>query len=73
MGILYSYVLGYGRTDDPNPITGLTSRDIYLIRSTWKIARSDPIKLGVDLLVEYNMHNIENKAYCKVLFFFTDF
>lgn len=52
MGLIYSYLLGYGRTDDPDPTTGLTSRDKYLLRNTWKEAKVDPVKLGVGLLVE---------------------
>lgn len=52
MGIIYSYLFGHGRTDDPDATTGLTSREKYLVRTTWKEAVSDPIKLGVGLLAE---------------------
>ncbi|KAJ8963171.1 hypothetical protein NQ318_018636 [Aromia moschata] len=55
MGILqslYSY-FGYGtpgRTDDPDPVTGLTSRDKYLIANSWAKVRKTPTESGVALL-----------------------
>lgn len=52
MGLIFSYILGHGRADDPDEVTGLTSRDKYLLRTTWNEARSDPVQLGVGLLVE---------------------
>ncbi|CAG9858122.1 unnamed protein product [Phyllotreta striolata] len=42
-----------GRTDDPDPTTGLTSRDRYLIKSTWANIMESPTDNGVALLVLY--------------------
>lgn len=37
MGLITSYYWeNTGRTDDPDPATGLTSRQKYIIRTTWK-------------------------------------
>lgn len=49
MGLIYSW-LGYGKTDDPDPTTGLTSRDKYLIKSTWSLVMKDAKRHGVELL-----------------------
>lgn len=73
MGIIYSYFFGYGRTDDPDATTGLTSRDKYLIRTTWKEARTDPIQLGVDLLVEYVIPSTSHNFAIFCIIFFAGF
>ncbi|KAJ8936923.1 hypothetical protein NQ314_012128 [Rhamnusium bicolor] len=52
MGMIYS-LLGYatqGRTDDPDPVTGLTSRDKYLIANSYLKVRKNPTESGVALL-----------------------
>lgn len=51
MGMLYS-LLGYnGRTDDPDPVTGLTSRDKHLLKSTWELVKKDLKGNGVKVLM----------------------
>lgn len=67
MGIIYSYLMGNGRTDDPDKTTGLTSRDRYLVRITWKEARSNPVQLGVDLLVEL-VYSYLIYFFCEILY-----
>lgn len=52
MGSLWS-LLGFenkGRTDDPDPVTGLTSRDKYYLRKSWVGVKADPTGNGVALL-----------------------
>lgn len=37
MGIITSYIGSYlERDDDPDPKTGLTSRDSFVLKTTWK-------------------------------------
>ncbi|XP_018568473.1 globin isoform X1 [Anoplophora glabripennis] len=63
MGVLWSY-LGYGtqgRTDDPDPVTGLTSRDRYLIKSSWAGPRQKPTESGVALFLLFFKHHPEYK------------
>lgn len=55
MGIVTS-LLGYGpqgRTDDPNPVTGFTSREIWLIQTGWDAGKKDMISRGVQVLHAY--------------------
>ncbi|CAH1183080.1 unnamed protein product [Phaedon cochleariae] len=40
-----------GRTDDPDTHTGLTSRDKYLIRTSWEIVMKDPTGNGIKLFI----------------------
>uniref|UniRef100_A0A6P7GBR7 Neuroglobin-like n=1 Tax=Diabrotica virgifera virgifera TaxID=50390 RepID=A0A6P7GBR7_DIAVI len=51
MGSVLSYFLGFfvnqGRIDDANPVTGLTSRDIYLITNSWNKVISQPTENGI--------------------------
>lgn len=52
MGMLWS-LLGYtnkGRTDDADPVTGLTSRDKYHLKKTWGVVKANPTDNGVALL-----------------------
>jgi len=52
MGIITSFLSGsHGRTDDPDSVTGLTSRDKYLLQSSWDPIRKDLTSNGVTLLV----------------------
>ncbi|XP_049819885.1 globin isoform X1 [Aethina tumida] len=52
MGVVVSMFGGNtGRTDDPDPVTGLTSRDRYLVTSSWAEVRKDPTGNGVALLM----------------------
>lgn len=52
MGIVVSYVLpgSTGRTDDPDPVTGLTSRDKYLVKTSWAKIMKNPTDNGTALL-----------------------
>ncbi|KAG5863957.1 hypothetical protein JTB14_029453 [Gonioctena quinquepunctata] len=54
MGIIYSW-LGFGpdrgRTDDLDPVTGLTSRDRYLLRNSWATVMKDATGNGVKLFM----------------------
>lgn len=52
MGTVLSYILpaNTGRTDDPDPVTGLTSRERYLVQSSWAKVMKDPTNMGVLLL-----------------------
>ncbi|KAG5894654.1 hypothetical protein JTB14_017366 [Gonioctena quinquepunctata] len=52
MGFVWS-ALGIkktGRTDDPDPVTGLTSREKYLIKSSYEAVRKNPVEHGVGIL-----------------------
>lgn len=40
-----------GKTNDPDPTTGLTSRDRYLIRSSWELVMADATGSGVKLFM----------------------
>ncbi|CAH0564398.1 unnamed protein product [Brassicogethes aeneus] len=40
-----------GRTDDPDSTTGLTSRDKFLVTSSWAEVRKEPTENGVKLLM----------------------
>ncbi|KAL1494036.1 hypothetical protein ABEB36_009703 [Hypothenemus hampei] len=55
MGSVASYILpqNTGKTDDPDPVTKLTSRDKYLVRSTWSKAMKTPADNGVLLLTMF--------------------
>lgn len=56
MGLITSFFRTHpntGRTDDPDPDTGLTSRDRYLISSTWKTVMKDPLQSGMALFLRY--------------------
>ncbi|XP_066247826.1 globin isoform X1 [Euwallacea similis] len=52
MGTVVSYILpgNTGRTDDPDKLTGLTSRDKYLVKSSWAKIMKAPADNGVALL-----------------------
>ncbi|CAG9767109.1 unnamed protein product [Ceutorhynchus assimilis] len=52
MGTIVSYILptNTGRTDDPNPVTTLTSRDRYLVKTSWAKLMKNPTDSGVALL-----------------------
>ncbi|CAG9858121.1 unnamed protein product [Phyllotreta striolata] len=53
MGALLSYgLIDRGKTDDPDPVTGLTSRDKYLINTTWRIVMDDPTRNGVSFFLK---------------------
>ncbi|CAH1183081.1 unnamed protein product [Phaedon cochleariae] len=70
MGAIWS-LLGYpdtGRTDDPDPVTELTSRDRYLIKSSYQAVRKTPTDSGVALLNLY----FKNHPEAKQLFPFKD-
>ncbi|KAJ8924507.1 hypothetical protein NQ315_007305 [Exocentrus adspersus] len=59
MGAIWSW-LGYGdqgRTDDPNPVTGLTSRDCYLIKTSWGKVRQKPTENGIALFQLFFKNN----------------
>lgn len=52
MGAFLSWigVENKGRTDDPDSVTGLTSRDKYHLRKSWGIIKENPTENGVALL-----------------------
>lgn len=53
MGSVWS-LFGYGnhgRTDDPDPVTGLTSRDRYHVKTSWAGVMKNPTENGVALLI----------------------
>lgn len=52
MGIVVSYIFpaNNGRTDDPDPVTGLTSREKFLVKSTWAKVMKDPAESGTVVL-----------------------
>ncbi|XP_030754339.1 globin isoform X2 [Sitophilus oryzae] len=52
MGTIVSYIspANTGRTDDPDPATGLTSRDKYLVRTSWARIMKNSTDSGVALL-----------------------
>lgn len=52
MGAVVSYVTpgNTGRSDDPDPVTGLTSKDKYLVRTSWAKIMKNPADSGVALL-----------------------
>ncbi|RZC38666.1 Globin domain containing protein, partial [Asbolus verrucosus] len=52
MGIITSSLSYYmARDDDPDPVTGLTSRDRYQIQSSWVTVKKDLTGNGVALLL----------------------
>lgn len=52
MGIIASYYYYYTtRTDDPDPTTKLTSRQKYLVQSSWAPVKKDLTGYGVKLLI----------------------
>ncbi|XP_076273075.1 globin 1 isoform X2 [Rhynchophorus ferrugineus] len=52
MGTVVSYITtNTGRTDDPDPTTGLTSRDKYLVRTSWARIMKNATDSGVALLL----------------------
>lgn len=79
MGIFWS-VLGYisdpGKTDDPDPSSGLTSRDKHLITKSWELVMKDATGNGIKLflrLVIYSNYFIDCNFYlqqnwCIVIF-----
>ncbi|XP_072398490.1 cytoglobin-1-like isoform X2 [Diabrotica undecimpunctata] len=72
MGSVLSYFLGFfvnqGRIDDANPVTGLTSRDVYLITNTWNKVISKPTENGINFFMR--LFEIEPKH--KLAFPFKD-
>ncbi|XP_030754337.1 non-symbiotic hemoglobin 1 isoform X1 [Sitophilus oryzae] len=54
MGIVASNFWDTGRTDDADPVTGLTSRDVYLITKTWKtLSDGDAtVKTGMEMFLK---------------------
>ncbi|XP_056639327.1 globin-like [Diorhabda carinulata] len=67
MGIIWS-LFGYdtGRIDDPDPTTGLTSREKFHIRTSWAKIMKNPTESGVALLLLY----FKKHPYSKELFSF---
>lgn len=58
MGLITSFFrLGSntGKTDDPDPNTGLTSRERYQIQSTWRNVMADPTGNGMKLFLRYDI------------------
>ncbi|XP_015838448.2 globin [Tribolium castaneum] len=54
MGIITSTLSYYmTKTNDPDPITGLTSRDRYVIQTSWAPVKKDLTGNGVALLLLY--------------------
>ncbi|XP_060521333.1 globin-like isoform X2 [Cylas formicarius] len=52
MGIVYGYFFpDTGRTDDPDAVTGLTSRDKYLVKTSWANVMKNPTANGCALLL----------------------
>ncbi|KAF7282706.1 hypothetical protein GWI33_002171 [Rhynchophorus ferrugineus] len=53
MGVYVSQLWGTGRTDDADPVTGLTSRDKYLITKTWaRLSNGDAaVQTGVAIFL----------------------
>lgn len=54
MGVVWSYFFpddDASRTDNPDPGTGLTSRDRYLIKTTWELVMKNGTKHGIDLFM----------------------
>lgn len=55
MGTVISYISkDIGRNDDPDPTTGLTSRDRYVLKATWKrITREQAgLNTGISLFIK---------------------
>ncbi|ENN77703.1 cytoglobin-1 [Dendroctonus ponderosae] len=52
MGTVLSYITpaNSGRSDDPDPVTGLTSKEKYLVRTSWAKIMKNPADSGVALL-----------------------
>jgi hemoglobin-like flavoprotein len=46
-----SYYYYMSRTDDPDPVTKLTSRDIYLVQSSWAPLKKDLTGWGVKIVI----------------------
>nr|CAH7724279.1 unnamed protein product [Callosobruchus chinensis] len=71
MGVLWS-ILGYRRAelrdDDPDPITTLTSKERYIIRTSWARVMKKPIDSGISLLTLF----FEDYPQHKQLFPFRD-
>ncbi|XP_060522783.1 globin-like isoform X2 [Cylas formicarius] len=52
MGTVVSFISqNTGRTDDPDPVTGLTTRDKYLVKTSWAKLAKTPTDSGVALLL----------------------
>ncbi|XP_060521326.1 globin-2 A chain-like isoform X1 [Cylas formicarius] len=52
MGLITSLIWrNNGRTDDPDPDTGLTSRDRYLLKSTWQKLSKDSAATGIQIFL----------------------
>ncbi|CAH1974436.1 unnamed protein product [Acanthoscelides obtectus] len=71
MGVLWS-MLGYKcaelRDDDPDPVTTLTSKDKFIIRSSWARIMKNPIENGIAILTLF----FEDYPQHKQLFPFRD-
>ncbi|CAH1986188.1 unnamed protein product [Acanthoscelides obtectus] len=71
MGVLWS-MLGYKcaelRDDDPDPVTTLTSKDKFIIRSSWARIMKNPIENGTAILTLF----FEDYPQHKQLFPFRD-
>lgn len=52
MGVVVSYFNPNGhRKDDPDPVTGLTSQDKTLIKTSWAKLRADTTASGVKIFL----------------------
>ncbi|KAG5894653.1 hypothetical protein JTB14_017365 [Gonioctena quinquepunctata] len=71
LGFACSSVLGStntGSTDDPDPVTGLTSRDKYLVTSSYEAVRKTPMQHGMGILLLFKKKN----PFAHQLFSFRD-
>ncbi|XP_041978303.1 cytoglobin-like isoform X2 [Aricia agestis] len=50
MGGWLSYIWWGGDPDTPNPVSGLTRRDIHAVRTSWAPVYKDPLGNGTELL-----------------------
>ncbi|CAH1108627.1 unnamed protein product [Psylliodes chrysocephalus] len=60
-GKVSSFYVDKGRTDDPDPITGLTTRDKYLIDTTWNTVMEDATGNGVTFFMRLFEINPKHK------------
>lgn len=54
-----SIVSGFNNT--PNPVTGLTPKEVRLLQSTWSLVQRDPVGNGIGLFLTFFKNNPEHK------------
>lgn len=63
MGALLTYLWWGGNPDIPNPVSGLTQRDIYNVQKTWALAYKDRIGTGMELMKRFFDAYPENRNF----------